>query len=215
MDFDVHFTKEDEEFRKEVRAWLKENIPDDLEWPVEPYDVTSEMIEVRDALCRKLGAKGWFAPDFPKELGGGGMNEERVAILLEEIMKSAQGKGYAIIGSLANDYYAGPVIHYGPDELRKEFLSSYLRGEKPAWLNETEPDHGTDNAAMETTAILAGDEYIVNGEKIYVGREDPLDWRNAWLFTPAVTKPGAPRHENLFVFYPELNQDILNEGDAT
>ncbi len=200
MDFDVHFTKESEEFRKEVRAWLKENVPADLEWPIDPYDVTPELIKVRDDLRRKLGAKGWLAPDFPKELGGGGLTEEHVAVLHEETMRMGRGGGAAVLGGFASDLFVGPVLRYGPEELKKEFLRSYLRGEKSAWLNETEPDHGTDNAAMETTAMLDGDEYVVNGEKIYIGREDPLDWRDTWLFTPAVTKPGAPRHENLGVF---------------
>jgi alkylation response protein AidB-like acyl-CoA dehydrogenase len=205
MDFDVHFTKEGEKFRKEVRAWLKENFPADLEWPVEPYDVTSELVKVRENLRRKLGAKGWLAPDFSKELGGGGMSEECVAVLHEEIMKAGRGGGAGVLGGFASDIFVGPVLHYGPDKLKKEFLGSYLRGEKNAWLNETEPDHGTDNAAMETTARLDGDDYVINGEKIYIGREDPLDWRNTWLFTPAVTKPGAPRHENLGVFMMPAN----------
>jgi acyl-CoA dehydrogenase len=205
MDFDVHFTKEGEKFRKEVRAWLKENFPADLEWPVEPYNVTPEQVKIRENLRRKLGAKGWLAPDFPKELGGGGMSEECVAVLHEEIMKASRGGGLSVLGGFASDIFVGPVLHYGPDELKKEFLGSYLRGEKNAWLNETEPDHGTDNAGMESTARLDGKDYIINGEKIYIGREDPLDWRNTWLFTPTVTKPGAPRHENLGVFMMPAN----------
>lgn len=200
MDFDIHFSEEDEKFRKEVSAWIEKNLPPGFKWPVDPYDVTKEQVKVKNDLRQKRGAKGWFAPDFPKEHGGGGMSDERVAVLHQEMMKTGLPLGYGRFWEFIEETIVGPVMKYGPEELKKEVVPSLLRGEKVTWLNETEPEHGTDNAAIETTAIRDGDNYILNGEKIYVGKSEPLDLANAWLFTPAVTKPGAPRHENMGLF---------------
>ena len=72
MDFELHYTQEQEEFRKEVRAWLDANIPSDLEVPEDPDDVTpdSDLYKFAREFRRKLGEKGWFAPTFPREYGG-------------------------------------------------------------------------------------------------------------------------------------------------
>jgi len=201
MDFDFHFTEEDEKFRKEVRTWLEENVPADLEYPMDPLDFTDEIITMRDDLKRKLGAKGWYAPDWPKEWGGGGMSDERVAVLRQEFNRMDKP---GLLGFVYGPYIT-PILEYGPEELRKEVVTPLLRGESSWWLNETEPDHGTDNAAIESTAIRDGDYYVANGEKIYVGNNTPVDPYTVWCLTPLVTKPGAPRHENLGVFAMPAN----------
>jgi len=195
MDFDFKFTAEDEEFRKEVRKWLEENVPD-IDWPTDPYDITDEMRIIRDDLKAKLGAKGWYAPDWPKEWGGGGMPDERVAILRQEYNRFDKG---GLLGFVYAPYVT-PLLEFGPEELAKELVPPLLRGESSWWLVETEPEHGTDNAAMESLAVLEGDHYIANGQKIYVGNNTPIDPYDVWGFTPMVLKPGAPRHENLGVF---------------
>lgn len=196
MDFDFHFNKEDEGFRLEVRKWLEENVPADMEWPEDPEDVPPELVDIRDNLTSKLGAKGWYAPDWPKEYGGGGMDDERVAILKQEFNRMDKGM---LLGFVYAPYVT-PLLEYGSEELKRELIPPLLRGETSWWLVETEPEHGTDNAAMESTAIRDGDYYIANGEKIYVGNQTPKDLSKVWGFTPMVTKPGAPRHENLGVF---------------
>ena len=73
MDFELHYTQEQEEFRKEVRAWLDANIPPDYETPEDPDDVDpdSNTYKIARELRRKLGEKGWFAPTWPQEYGGG------------------------------------------------------------------------------------------------------------------------------------------------
>ena len=92
MDFDFHFSRKDEEFRLEVRKWLEENVPADLEWPEDPEDVPPEMVDIRDNITRELGAKGWYAPDWPKEYGGGGMGDEQVAIMTQEFNRMDKGR---------------------------------------------------------------------------------------------------------------------------
>ena len=85
MDFEFHFTKELEEFRKEVRAFIEENA---LKEPLAHRELmlpSSEMYKKGREMQRKLGAKGWFAPGYPKEYGGGGLDIERCVIIAEEL----------------------------------------------------------------------------------------------------------------------------------
>src|SRR3990172_9969301 len=87
MDFEFHFTKEHEEFRKEVRAFIQENA---LKEPIVPADATRlppELFLNGRETERKLGAKGWFAPAYPKEYGGGGLDIDRCVILAIEFAK--------------------------------------------------------------------------------------------------------------------------------
>ena len=76
MDFEMHYTKEQEKFRKEVSSWLDANMPPDFEPPEDPDDVTEDMDIYKFAreFRRKLGHKGWYAPTWPKEYGGGGLS---------------------------------------------------------------------------------------------------------------------------------------------
>jgi len=132
MDFDLHFTEEDEEFRKEVRAWLEENIPANLDWPVDPYDTTPEQTKIKEGIRRGIGAKGWFAPDVPKEYGGGGMPDERVAILAQEfnrMSKRTGGSGASGILGFVFDIMAGPIMRFGPEWMKKEIVPRIYSGQ--------------------------------------------------------------------------------------
>ena len=86
MDFDleVEYSPEQEEFRKEVRQWLDENVPKDLHSPRDPIKTTYEQWLQRRELGRKLGKKGWLFPTFPKEYGGGALDGELAFVLREE-----------------------------------------------------------------------------------------------------------------------------------
>ncbi len=201
MDFDLHFTKEDEAFRQEVRKWLEANVPKELDWPRDPEDVPEDLANFRHELINKLGVKGWYAPDWPKEYGGGGLDEQKVAVLRQEFNRLNKGQ---LLGFVYSPYVT-PVLEFGTEEQKRELIPPLLRADTTWWLNETEPDHGTDNAAMETLAVRDGDSWVINGEKIYVGNVVPADWSIVRLFTPVVIKPGAPRHENLGVFVIPAN----------
>ena len=122
MDFDLHFSREDEEFRKEVRAFLEKNIPPGFEFPVEPYEITTEHAKVKRDIDRRLGARGWFAPDYPKEYGGGGLSDERVAVLLQEFNRTGQPVGYGRFLRSITGTMAEPLLKYGPEELKREIL---------------------------------------------------------------------------------------------
>ena len=217
MDFDLRFTEENEQFRKEVRKFLEENIQQDLDWPVDPYDLEPHHTKLRDEMRIKLGERGWFAPDVPKEHGGGGLSDECFAILAQEFnrIQARHGAGGASsIVSFVFDIMAGPILKYGTEWQKKNIVPLVYGGKIATWLVETEPEHGTDNAALETTAIRDGDEYVINGTKIYIGQDAPYDWREAWFWTTVVTEPSKPRHENLGVFahpadLPGIEAEVL------
>ncbi len=85
MDFEVTYTPEQEAFRTEVRSWLVDQIPEGLEQPVDPADLSLEQYEKLRLLGRRLGAKGWLYPTYPTEYGGGGLSVDSVMILEEEL----------------------------------------------------------------------------------------------------------------------------------
>src|SRR3990170_634643 len=87
MDFELHYTGEQEEFRKGVQEWLKANLPRDMEPLVDPHHPTPEQYKWAREFRSKLGEKGWWAPTWPKEYGGGGLTLAHAVVLAEELAK--------------------------------------------------------------------------------------------------------------------------------
>ncbi|MBM2826570.1 MAG: hypothetical protein HW403_634 [Dehalococcoidia bacterium] len=202
MDFELHYTHEQEEFRKEVREWLGANVPSDLKSPVNTGDLkenSEERYWKAREFRRKLGEKGWLAPVFPKEYGGGGMNVSQ-AMVLEEELASHDLPGTAL-GDLGLNLAAPAMMVWGTDEQKRRFLPPILKGEVATWQVFTEPNAGSDLASMQTTAIREGDEFVFNGSKHFVGSPHDVDF----LYTLAVTDPAAPRHQNIGAFLVPAN----------
>jgi alkylation response protein AidB-like acyl-CoA dehydrogenase len=91
-------------------------------------------------------------------------------------------------------------MSYGTEEQKRRFLPPLLRGERKGWQCFTEPDAGTDEASMKSSAVRDGDVYIINGDKVFVGSV-PEPIRPDYLYWPAVTDHKAPRHRNLSAFF--------------
>ena len=197
MDFSNDYTKEQEEFAKEVNVWLGENIPGDLENPRDILKMTREQWEKRRALTRKLGEKGWLYPEYPREYGGGGLSADQSAVLQRELAKNKTGlPPHYDSGRLA----APTVLACGSEEQKQRLLPPILRGEKVTWQLFTEPEAGTDEANQQTNALRAareGDHFLINGNKIFVGGlYSPPD--QFLLLTRSDID--APRHQNLAMF---------------
>jgi alkylation response protein AidB-like acyl-CoA dehydrogenase len=191
MDFDLDYTEEQEEFRKEVRAWLEENIPR-IELPPDPADLTDEHYEVGRAFRRKLGAKGWLAPTWPKEFGGGGLTPGHAIVLNEELAR------YDIppLGDLGLVVSAPAILVHGSDDQKNRYLPEILKGQVITWQVFTEPEAGSDLASLKTRGVRDGDDYVINGQKQFVGTGIQPDY----LYTLVNTDPTGPRQENLSVF---------------
>ncbi len=197
MDFSIDYTKEQEEFAEEVRAWLEENIPKDLLNPRNILKMSREQWQKRRELSRKLGEKGWLYPSYPREYGGGGLDADYGAVLHRELAEKSLGlPPHYDSGKLA----APTIMVCGTEEQKELLLPPILKGESVTWQLFTEPEAGTDEANQQTNALRAvreKDHFIVNGSKIFVGGlYSPPD--QFLLLTRSDLD--APRHQNLAMF---------------
>ncbi len=195
MDFNLQpDTPELAAFRREVRAWLEENMrgSEHLRWSATwSTRENEEEYQFRRELGRKLGAKGWLFPMFPKEYGGGGLTADHQLIIERELDRYGLSLNH-VFYTLAR-IVAPCILKWGTEEQKAKLLPPLLRGEVTCWQVLTEPQGGSDIATCRTTAIRDGDDYIVNGQKVMVGSTHQPDY----MWTLVCTDPNGPRHENL------------------
>ena len=191
MDFEPRYTPEQEKFRREVSAWLREHVPGGIEHPADPADLTWEQYQLRRDLGRKLGDKGWLWPTAPVQYGGGGLDVDSAVVIEEEIDS---------FGLTLPPYYdsggrlgGNSILVWGSEEQKQAFLPPIFTGRVRTWQLLSEPEAGSDLANVKTTALRDGDEYVLNGQKIFVGSDHGCDY----MWTITVTDPEAKRHENL------------------
>ncbi len=201
MDFSLDYTAEQEAFAKEVRQWLKENVPKALVNVRNPVKISHEQRQKLRELGRKLGEKRWLLPGFPREYGGGGLDVDHRFVLSREFEKAELSfPPYYDSGlSLA----ATAILVCGTEEQKKRHLIPICRGEVVSWQLFTEPEAGTDEANQQTNAlrhVRERDHFIVTGQKMFVGGlttyPDPPD--RFLLLTRSDRE--APRHQNLAMF---------------
>jgi alkylation response protein AidB-like acyl-CoA dehydrogenase len=198
MDFD--FTSEQRAFLAEVEAFLDAN-----EDP-EVFDLTREnMAQIVDTPARrafmgKLAERGWLGITWPKEWGGkegDGVYE----YLLNEALAGRGGpqigKGVGIIGKT--------LLRHGSEKLKAEFLPQILHAQIEFAVGYSEPDAGSDAAAMRLAAVRDGDEWILNGQKIWTTSAHFADW----YWVGARTDPDAPKHHGITLFLVPMNHPGL------
>ena len=193
MDFELEWTPEQEAFRKEVTAWFEQNVPD-LYDHADPANLTAEEYAKQRSLGRALGAKGWLYPTIPAAYGGGGLSMDLAMILDEglDLYQLANPPYYDTGGKLG----AASIMVWGTEEQKKHFLPPICQGDVRTWQLLTEPEAGSDLAGLTTNAIKDGDEYVINGQKIFVGSNHGAEF--SW--TIVRTDPDGKRHENLSWF---------------
>ncbi len=192
-------TEEGRKFRQEVRDFLDKELTDDVirERALnrdQPYETPPLVIEFN----RKLGARGWLspqAPGWPEEYGGVERSEVDRRILSEEM--AARGIGW---GSGYGGIQGAVIIRYGSEEMKREFLPRIARGEISFALGYTEPNAGTDLASLEMRAVRDGDDYIVNGQKVYSSFAHIST--HHWLAVR--TDPDVPKHRGISLFCVDL-----------
>jgi 3-oxocholest-4-en-26-oyl-CoA dehydrogenase alpha subunit len=190
MDFDVHYTQEQQAFRVEVRDWLEAHVPRVLRLAIE-HGEPSESYQLRRRLGRELGARGWLYPTAPTEYGGGGLDVDAALVLIEEMARFEL--------SLPPYYDSGGTIGsvairvWGTEEQRRALLPPIYRGDQRTWQLLTEPGAGSDLASASTQARRDGDDYVVTGAKVFIGSEHGADA----LWTIVRTGAADDRHHNL------------------
>ena len=166
---DTSFSAEDIAFRDEVRSFFAEAYDDDLRARMAGPDT------FKDALIdwqKRLYKKGWIAPGWPPEYGGTGWNATQKFIY--ETERSVAGISDILPFGLQ---MVGPVIYtFGTDEQKQRFLPRILASEDWWCQGYSEPDSGSDLASLKTRAVLDGDDYVVNGAKIWTTYAQYADW---------------------------------------
>jgi alkylation response protein AidB-like acyl-CoA dehydrogenase len=179
-------------FREEVRAFLREHFrPDMVE---RAHDTgTAHVWE----FYRALGAQGWIAASWPEEYGGQGRDPFEMTALRDELRLAGvptDGLGQSII--------VGRTIRaVGSEEQKQKFLPPFLAGEIIFALGYTEPDSGSDVAAAKTRAVRDGDDWIINGQKMFT----TLAHEAAYVFLLTRTNPDVPKHRGLTMFLVPLD----------
>jgi hypothetical protein len=202
MDFSLDYTKEEEQFAKEVREWLEENVPKDLVNIRDAQKMSAEQFQKRREFARKLGKKGWLYPSYPREYGGGGLDIGHSFVLNQELAEKSLALPIVMDWTTLT---APAVLACGTEEQKKRFLPPMLRGEALTWQLMTEPEAGTDEANQQTNAlrlVREKDCFIVNGQKIFVGGLFPPP-EQLYLLTRSDLE--APRHQNLSSFLIPAN----------
>lgn len=205
MDFVYSYTPEQEAFRGEVRTWLEEKVPEGMRRPLDAKHMDQELFEWNFEFRKELGSKGWLHPMYPQEFGGGGLTAEHNVVIQEELNRME-----VPLPGHDNGFDLPALMVWGTDEQKREFLPPRLTGQKLGWQLFTEPGAGSDLASLKTRAIKDGDDWVITGEKVFVGgdvgyaSEDtkvPDELQMGELFCLAVTDPNAPRHRNMGFFY--------------
>ena len=196
---DFHDTRQEADFRADVRAFFERELPAELRRRgvfSDTFDLGGERSDAFVTWWRKLDARGWLAPAWPTEYGGAGLSVTEQFIFSEEqALARAPRLGGINIG------WAGPIIMlYGADEQKSRFLSSILSGDQVWCQGFSEPGAGSDLASLQTRAVRDGDDYVVNGQKIWTSGA-----QNAhYMLLLARTDTEAPKHKGLSYFLLDM-----------
>lgn len=191
---DFGFTPEQEAFRQEIRKFLQENVTPELRREMETAEATPGPLS--RALLKKLGKKGWLGIGWPKEYGGQGLSMMDQFVFYQEL-----GRENVYYGGLTLTSLAMTLILVGSEEQKREFLPKILRGEVEFCIGYTEPEAGTDLASLQTRAVRDGDDYIINGQKVFTTAAHYAT--HIWLL--ARTDPSAPKHKGVSLFLFPMN----------
>jgi alkylation response protein AidB-like acyl-CoA dehydrogenase len=188
---DFSYPKPAEDFREEVRTWLAQNLDSELAMPLRPNRGPS--FEDLDLLRRwnaKLADAGYAAIAWPREYGGrdAGLMEQ---VVLAEEMARANAPGPVNFIGVPN--IAPAIMAYGSEQQKLRFLSRMLRGDDIWCQGFSEPDAGSDLASLRTSATVDGDEFVVNGQKIWTTLGHVADYCELLVRTD----PSAPKHQGI------------------
>ena len=199
---DARFTEEDETFRREIAGWLEEHLRGDFEVVRGRGGPGDEhvLLEERQAWERLMGQHGWIGIGFPKDVGGRELSLTQQMIFHEEY---ARAGGPGRIGHIGETLLAPTLIHFGTEEQKKRFLPPILAGEEIWCQGYSEPAAGSDLASVQTRAERQGDEWIVNGQKVWTSGAEWSDW----CFVVCRTDPEAqPKHRGISYLLVPMDQ---------
>ncbi|MCE7764891.1 acyl-CoA dehydrogenase [Pseudomonas putida] len=185
-----------EQFRQATRQWLEANCPPSLRtatpdgeivWGGRQVDFPSEDARL---WFERMRDKGWFCPQWPSEYGGGGLSAEFNAVLESELRRLKCRPAQINLGI----WMLGPVLlEFGSDAQKQALLPPMCRGEVRWCQGFSEPNAGSDLASLKTSAVADGDDFVINGTKIWTSYGDKSDW----MYALVRTDPKAPKHQGI------------------
>ncbi len=193
---DFSWSAEEEAFREEIRDFLKAELPTGWNDTLVLDKEDDEYIQIAKEFTQKLGAKGWFTAHWPEEYGGLNWPFWQHFIMNEE-MSTADAP---IIGGNGPKFLGPTIIHYGSDAQKERFLPGIAKGEDLWVQGYSEPNSGSDLASLQTRAEEDGDEWVINGQKIWSSYGHYADW----CFMLARTDPDASKHRGISNFLLDM-----------
>ncbi len=173
-----------DDFRAETRAWLEDHCPPGARVGGDGNDDDTRLWRHR------LIEKGWSAPTWPTEYGGGGLGNEQYLALIQEFRRVGAtvpfaGMGLSLIGPT--------LLELGTEDQKRRHLPPIVRGEITWCQGYSEPGSGSDLASLSTRAVDNGDHFVINGQKIWTTGAQVADW----IFALVRTDPDVPKHEGI------------------
>lgn len=198
-----------EAFRTEVREWLEENCPPSMRTPMTEDEVVwggrREKFKNPDSKVwlERMGEKGWTAPTWPKEYGGGGLTRDQAKVLEQEMARIHARPPLFSFGL----WMFGPaLLEFGNEEQKKRFLPDIVMGRTRWCQGYSEPGAGSDLAGLQTKCEDKGDHYLINGQKVWTSYADQADWIFCLVRTDT-----SKKHEGIsFILF-----DMESEGVET
>jgi alkylation response protein AidB-like acyl-CoA dehydrogenase len=206
---DFRFTADEEAFRDEIRSFVHAELP--AAYGDRAYndreDAPREQGEVARAFQRKLADKGWLTLAWPKEYGGLGAGAMQQLIYNEE-MSALRAPGFGGMGVAM----VGPTLMlHGTDSQKDRFLTRIARGEMHWCQGFSEPGSGSDLASLQTKAVQDGDDFIINGQKIWTSGAQRADY----CILLARTDPEAPKHKGISYFLMDMKSPGISIAPLT
>jgi len=195
---DLNYPAEADTFRTEIRAWLEANLP--AGWFDEGFELEGEAkVAFQKDWTNTLFEGGWICASWPTEYGGKGLTTIESVVLAEEFHKA----GAPLRADFFGDTLVGPtILQWGTEEQKQYFIPKILSGQVSWCQGFSEPDAGSDLAGLNTKAVLDGDEWIINGQKIWTTQGFSADY----IFILCRTDPAASKHKGISYLLCPMNQ---------
>jgi len=195
---DLTYPPEAEQFRKEIRNWLEGHLP--AGWFEPGFELKGDdRARFNEEWVRQLYEGGWICASWPKEYGGKGLSIMENVVLAEEFARAKAPLRADFFG----DTLVGPtILQWGTEEQKREFLPRIMNGEVRWCQGFSEPNSGSDLASLKTSAVLDGDEWVINGQKVWTTQAQFADY----IFLLARTDPSAPKHKGISYLLVPMKQ---------
>jgi alkylation response protein AidB-like acyl-CoA dehydrogenase len=187
---DFSYPAEVEQFRKELRTWLSANLTDDVKAADRNRGRDPDAFDTLRAWDATVADAGWGAVSWPQEFGGRGATVLEQLVYAEETTRARAPMPLNVIGM---NNIAPAIMHYGTDDQKRALLPRMMRADDIWCQGMSEPEAGSDLASLRTRAVRDGEDFVVNGQKIWTSLGHRADWCQLYVRTD----PDAPKHKGI------------------